>query len=165
MSFFHFVTVRRAAGVGTSAKVVGVQRTTAQQLEREEERFLQLVVELRLFEREVERACIRRVEMGMVEEPRSSSMRQMVLATISSFFSSVEVDPSGSLTRGVLVRLASWSEVVAPRQRAMSMVEEFWRRELFFDEAVGDVPLIDAVDELQGCAESCGMGLSAEGAK
>ncbi len=51
--------------------------------------------------------------------PRSSRNRQMTLATISSFFSRPE--PCVTL---ILVRAASFSDAVAPRHRAKSMVDD-----------------------------------------
>ncbi|RDX54187.1 hypothetical protein OH76DRAFT_1069975 [Lentinus brumalis] len=53
--------------------------------------------------------------------PRSSRNRQMTFATISSFFSSTPEPPCETL---ILVRCASFSDAVAPRQREKSIVDD-----------------------------------------
>lgn len=127
-----------------------MQHTRARQLEREEQRLLELVVHTSSLDSGLERLCERRVRVVRLQEaerrkrlqislgfgskqtkvswtyPRRSRNRQMTFATISSFFSSGRRSgPTGG--SGLRVRTANCSSDVADRHNAKSIVEDYGR--------------------------------------
>ena len=125
-----------------------VHHASAHQLQEQIKRILELVVHARTTHGYVHRASKRRVRVidqksigaetpsrdgqyvsaGKTHEtickrgsayPRNSKKRQMTFATTSSFLSS-----GGGLAALTLVRPTSFSDPVAPRQRAKSIVED-----------------------------------------
>lgn len=125
--------------MGASADTTVVECAGAEELDGEEQRFLELVVDLARLHRGVEGRSVWCVLVSRSEESaseggsvrgspdegpatytRSSRNLQSVLATISSFFSS-----SLSPFLGTMVRCASPLVEVPPRQSERSMVDDY----------------------------------------